>query len=57
MSRRGKESPAARGRATPYYFHADGTLSRYEPAAPPPTTHTYDPEYPVPTIGGSFSGG
>ena len=22
----------------------------------PPTTYTYDPEHPVPTIGGSFSG-
>ena len=42
---------------TRYYFHADGTLST---SVPPedvaPTTYTYDPEHPVPTIGGSFSG-
>ena len=43
-------------RFTPYYFHSDGTL-KAEQAAPnvPPTTYTYDPRHPVPTIGGSFS--
>ena len=43
-------------RFTPYYFHADGSLS----AEPPQersasTTYRYDPSNPVPTIGGSFS--
>jgi hypothetical protein len=41
---------------TPYYFHADGSL---KPVAPgeqaPPTTYTFDPRWPVPTIGGAFS--
>ena len=39
-----------------FYFHADGSLSREAPApGGPPTTYTYDPRHPVPTIGGSFS--
>ena len=39
-----------------FYFHADGSLSREAPApGVPPTTYTYDPGHPVPTIGGSFS--
>ncbi|MBI4540408.1 MAG: CocE/NonD family hydrolase [Gemmatimonadetes bacterium] len=43
-------------RFTPYYLHSDGTL-KAERAGPnvPPTTYTYDPRHPVPTIGGSFS--
>jgi putative CocE/NonD family hydrolase len=42
---------------TRYYFHADGTLStNVPPEDVAPTTYTYDPEHPVPTIGGSFSG-
>ena len=48
--------PLPEAEPTPYYFHADGTLSPREPAEAPPTTYTYDPEHPVPTIGGSFSG-
>lgn len=41
---------------TNYYFHADGTLSTKLPApGVKPTTYTYDPRDPVPTIGGSFS--
>lgn len=43
-------------RFTEYYLHADGVL---KPQPPPanvaPTTYTYDPRDPVPTIGGSFS--
>jgi len=40
-----------------YYFHADGTLGRAAPpAGVPPTTYRYDPQAPVPTIGGAFSG-
>ena len=49
--------PLAEVEPTRYYFHADGTLSGDTPAAEAaPTTYTYDPAHPVPTIGGSFSG-
>ena len=48
--------PLPEAEPTRFYFHADGTLSPREPADAPPTTYTYDPEHPVPTIGGSFSG-
>jgi putative CocE/NonD family hydrolase len=41
---------------TPYYFHADGALTTSRPANDAtPTTYTFDPSDPVPTIGGSFS--
>ena len=41
---------------TAFYLHADGSLSQRTPAAnAAPTTFTYDPRHPVPTIGGSFS--
>ena len=44
-------------RQTPYYLHGDGSLS---PESPDPsedgsTEYTYDPSYPVPTIGGGIS--
>ncbi len=46
--------PLADAEPTRYYFHADGTLSTRVPAADvAPTTYTYDPDHPVPTIGGS----
>ena len=48
--------PLPEAEPTPYFFHASGTLSPREPAETPPTSYTYDPEHPVPTIGGSFSG-
>lgn len=39
-----------------YYLHPDGTLRTSAPAVDhSPTTYTYDPRRPVPTIGGSFS--
>ncbi|NJD20980.1 MAG: CocE/NonD family hydrolase, partial [Gemmatimonadetes bacterium] len=42
---------------TRYYLHADGTLSaEAPPAGGPPTSYTYDPRDPVPTVGGAFSG-
>jgi putative CocE/NonD family hydrolase len=41
---------------TPYYLHADGSLRTSQPSArQAPTTYTFDPANPVPTIGGSFS--
>jgi len=37
-------------------MHAGGTLDTVAPSGEaPPTTYTYDPRHPVPTIGGSFS--
>ncbi len=40
-----------------YYFHAGGKLSTEPPEGEAaPTRYTYDPNHPVPTIGGSFSG-
>ncbi len=43
-------------RPTSYYLHAEGTLDTVPPEGDaPPTTYTYDPAHPVPTIGGSFS--
>lgn len=42
--------------STPYYFHGDGSLQTSRPPANvSPTTYTFDPDQPVPTIGGSFS--
>ena len=40
---------------TPYFVHADGTLSTTEPGPSEPTLYTYDPRDPVPTMGGSVS--
>jgi hypothetical protein len=43
-------------RFTPYYFHADGSLSPDRPSERvSSTTYTYDPSHPVPTIGGGSS--
>lgn len=48
--------PPAEAKPTPFYFHADGTLTLRPPTdEPPPTTFTYDPHDPVPTIGGNLS--
>jgi hypothetical protein len=44
--------PLPRTRFTRFYFHADGTLSpRLPGAGVTPTTYTFDPDHPVPTIG------
>ena len=51
-----REWPLARTAYTPYYLHADGTLSSTAPAAAaPPTRYSFDPRHPVPTIGGNVS--
>ncbi len=51
------EWPLPEAEPTRYHFHADGALRTESPApGAPPTTYTYDPAHPVPTIGGSFSG-
>lgn len=52
----GKSWPLPNTVFTKYFFHADSALN---PKSPEPrilpTTYTYDPDHPVPTIGGSFS--
>jgi uncharacterized protein len=55
--RQASEWPLAGTKFVPYYFHPDGTLSTTPPAASDlATTYRYDPQNPVPTIGGAFSG-
>jgi putative CocE/NonD family hydrolase len=58
------EWPLARTQFTPYYLHSrghanslfgDGVLSPDPPGAEPPDRYTYDPEHPVPTLGGNNS--
>jgi len=42
--------------ATPFYFHADGSLGPERPGTDGgATTFTFDPAHPVPTIGGNVS--
>jgi putative CocE/NonD family hydrolase len=52
----GEKWPLPNTAFTKYFFHVGGALS---PKSPEPrilpTTYTYDPDHPVPTIGGSFS--
>ncbi|MFN8354554.1 MAG: CocE/NonD family hydrolase [Spirosomataceae bacterium] len=50
------EFPLARTQFTPYYFHADGTLSTQKTKAMvSSTTYRFDPANPVPTVGGNIS--
>lgn len=46
-----KEFPLARTRYTNYYLR-NGLLATEKPGAEPPQSYVYDPENPVPTIGG-----
>jgi putative CocE/NonD family hydrolase len=52
-----QEWPLARTRYTKYYFHGSGLLST-DPAGEdlPATTYQYDPDHPVPSVGGNQSG-
>jgi putative CocE/NonD family hydrolase len=51
-----KAFPLERTQFTPYYLHADGTLSRQKPGDQGgSTTFRFDPNDPVPTIGGNLS--
>jgi putative CocE/NonD family hydrolase len=51
-----REWPLARTAHTPFYLHADGTLSSDVPnASSTPTRYSFDPRNPVPTIGGNVS--
>jgi putative CocE/NonD family hydrolase len=53
------EWPLARTQFTKYYFHSsgekDGWLDTESPRDEPPTRYTYDPDDPVPTLGGNHS--
>jgi hypothetical protein len=51
------EWPPSEARATLYYLHADGSLGPRTPAASEKagTVFQFDPEHPVPTIGGGVS--
>jgi uncharacterized protein len=53
-----QEWPLPEAKVTPYYLHANGSLTTTAPGATGPrsTTYTFDPRNPVPTIGGSVSG-
>jgi len=49
--------PLARTQYTKYFLHAGGDLSPETPAADvPPRRYVYDPNHPVPTLGGSLAG-
>jgi hypothetical protein len=50
-----QEWPLARTEATPYYLHAGGLLSADQPAKDAPITYRFDPDNPVPTLGGNVS--
>ncbi|HEV8385983.1 MAG TPA: CocE/NonD family hydrolase, partial [Candidatus Acidoferrales bacterium] len=53
-----KEFPLARTKYTPYYLHADGSLSPSKPKElKSKTSYDFDPRNPVPTIGGNISSG
>ena len=58
------EWPLARTQFTPYYLHGngnansvfgDGMLSPQKPGSEQPDRYDYDPEHPVPSIGGNLS--
>ncbi|HJZ53577.1 MAG TPA: CocE/NonD family hydrolase, partial [Gemmataceae bacterium] len=47
--------PLERTKFTPYYLHADGKLGPVPPATLASTTFRFDPNHPVPSIGGNIS--
>ena len=52
------EWPLARAKYASFHLHADGSLSEETPAADvPPSRYQFDPDHPVPTIGGNMSSG
>jgi putative CocE/NonD family hydrolase len=50
-----KEWPLKRAVATPYYLHPDHTLGPDKPKAGAPSQFHFDPNNPVPSIGGNVS--
>lgn len=52
-----QEWPLARTQTTNFYFHADGKLSADSPSADTALiTYLFDPDNPVPTLGGNVAG-
>ncbi len=52
------EWPLARSLNTPFYLHPGGGLStRHPEGAHPPANYLFDPDNPVPTVGGNISSG
>jgi hypothetical protein len=50
--------PLERTELTPWYLHKDGTLTKDKPdSSPASTSFQFDPDDPVPTIGGNISSG
>jgi putative CocE/NonD family hydrolase len=49
------EWPLKRTVFTPWYLHADGTLSPDAPTPSKPSHYRFDPRHPVPSIGGNVS--
>jgi hypothetical protein len=49
-----QEWPLARAVPTPFYLHAQDTLTTDPPGDEPPDRYTYDPAHPVPTCGGAL---
>ncbi|CAN5215498.1 CocE/NonD family hydrolase [soil metagenome] len=49
-----EEWPVPGSREERWHLHAGGILSREEPSDSPPDEYDYDPEDPVPTIGGAL---
>ncbi len=47
--------PLARAVETPYYLRANGVLSADKPTMEAPSTYQFDPQHPVPTLGGNIS--
>ena len=52
------EWPLVRAKNTPYYLQPDGGLALQVPQGiHPPSRYLFDPQHPVPTVGGSISSG
>jgi putative CocE/NonD family hydrolase len=53
-----KEWPLTRAVNTPFYLQSGGSLAIQRPeGSHPPDTYLFDPEHPVPTVGGNISSG
>jgi putative CocE/NonD family hydrolase len=53
--REASDWPLPDTRYTPFYIHADGTLSPVPPEPSEPSRYIFDPRDPVPTLGGGIS--
>jgi putative CocE/NonD family hydrolase len=55
--RRATDWPPPEMQPTAFYLHGSGLLSRRMPAAAAPLAYDFDPDNPVPTIGGAIASG